>query len=144
MLSILLFTGSACQSRGDAANDTEATVYTLPEGFTPQNAPVGRLKAVINAQLDDVYWIDVRTDEEVADGSIDGAMHIDFKKADFNSRVMDLDTSKTYYMYCRSGRRSDKARNFMVRNGFSDVYNVSGGILAWKKAGYPLVQDAAN
>lgn len=144
-LGIFLMPVLACNS-GESGNSgqSQPDPFVLSEGIRPQNAPVGKLKAVINAGLEDVYWIDVRTPKEIAEGSIEGALKVDFKNDDFEQKILELDTSKTYYVYCRSGRRSDRARNFMVNHGFRDVYNVTGGIIEWQKAGYPLVREGSK
>lgn len=76
--------------------------------------------------------LDVRTPDEVAEGHIPGSMNIDFNNADFLVNVLDLDLSKDYYVYCRSGARSTKACLYMRSAGASGkIYNLDGGILAW-------------
>jgi rhodanese-related sulfurtransferase len=79
-----------------------------------------------------VVVIDVRTPEEVAQGYIKGAdKFIDFHGSDFDQEIMALDKSKTYVMYCRSGGRSGQASQFMIDQGFTNVYNLTGGISAY-------------
>ncbi|MDC0104559.1 rhodanese-like domain-containing protein [Bacteroidia bacterium] len=74
--------------------------------------------------------IDVRTSIEVASGYIpESEYFIDINGANFEQKIAELDTTKTYIMYCRSGGRSGKASSYMVKNGFSKVYNLEGGIL---------------
>jgi rhodanese-related sulfurtransferase len=76
--------------------------------------------------------IDVRTSIEVASGYIPEAEYfIDINGANFEQKIAELDTTKTYIMYCRSGGRSGKASSYMVKNGFSKVYNLEGGILGY-------------
>jgi len=53
---------------------------------------------------------------------------VDYTSASFQTEVQKLDTSKTYVVYCRSGGRSAKAASFMASHGFSNVYNLEGGI----------------
>lgn len=77
---------------------------------------------------DDVMIIDVREDEEVESGMIPGAKHI--RLGTLPERVEELDQNKTYIMVCRSGRRSEKASEFLVEQGFS-VKNMDGGMLKW-------------
>jgi len=48
----------------------------------------------------------------------------------FPAKVMDLDKTKSYYVYCRSGGRSASACQFMDKQGLT-VYNLLGGIQAW-------------
>ena len=76
--------------------------------------------------------IDVRTAPEVAAGKIDGALVMDFFAADFTQKVSELDKSKSYYMYCRSGGRSGQACSIMSQLGFKNLYNLSGGMMSWE------------
>lgn len=77
--------------------------------------------------------LDVRTDAEVADGIITNAIHIDiYKGQEFISDIEDLDKSKNYYVYCRSGNRSGQACAIMEELGFENAYNLEGGILEWE------------
>tara|TARA_R110000868_G_scaffold220257_2_gene471400 strand:- start:516 stop:824 length:309 start_codon:yes stop_codon:yes gene_type:complete len=77
--------------------------------------------------------LDVRTDNEVADGMIPKAMHIDFYRGqDFILELEKLDKSKNYYVYCRSGNRSGQACKIMSQLGFANAYNLIGGILRWE------------
>lgn len=83
--------------------------------------------------------IDVRTPEEFAAGHIEGAVNIDVNGPDFDQRISELDTSETYAVYCRSGNRSAVATQLMAQQGFTSMYDLSGGIVAWENAGLPVV-----
>jgi phage shock protein E len=83
--------------------------------------------------------IDVRTPEEFAAGHIEGAVNIDVNGPDFDQRIAELDTSQTYAVYCRSGNRSAVATQLMAQQGFTSLYDLSGGIVAWEDAGLPVV-----
>jgi rhodanese-related sulfurtransferase len=76
--------------------------------------------------------IDVRTPEEFAAGHIPGAQLINVQNAGFEEQVKVLDTTKTYLLYCRSGKRSQNALNKMKALGFTKVYHLQGGIENWK------------
>ncbi|WP_345004291.1 rhodanese-like domain-containing protein [Snuella lapsa] len=77
--------------------------------------------------------IDVRTDDEVAEGIIPNAIHIDIYKGQaFIDEIDALDKSKNYYVYCRSGNRSGQACSIMEELGFENAYNLLGGILEWE------------
>ena len=78
--------------------------------------------------------IDVRTAEEYAAGHIPGALHMDVQKEDFTSQIQALDKSKTYLLYCKSGRRSEKALNILYNEDYKKAYHLKGGILAWTGA----------
>ena len=76
--------------------------------------------------------LDVRTDDEVADGIIHNAINLDiYKGPEFIDALEDLDKSKSYYVYCRSGNRSGKACQIMEQLGFNKAYNLEGGMLQW-------------
>lgn len=78
--------------------------------------------------------LDVRTPEEYAAGHLRDAFNIDMLAADFQARVDTLDRDHTYYLYCRSGNRSQQAAEIMKKIGFRSLYNV-GGFNALAKAG---------
>ncbi|MFD2922786.1 rhodanese-like domain-containing protein [Halobacillus naozhouensis] len=73
--------------------------------------------------------IDVREDEEVEQGVIPTANHIPL--GHIPEAVGNLDPRKEYIMVCRSGRRSMNASEFLKENGFEQVHNLKGGMLAW-------------
>lgn len=76
--------------------------------------------------------IDVRTPGEIAQGYIPQAdLFMDVNGGNFEEAISQLDSSKTYIVYCRSGARSSRAANIMVGKGFGTVYNLVGGINAW-------------
>lgn len=82
----------------------------------------------------DVRLIDVRTPKEFAEEHLQGAENIDVKAPDFAEKIKDVKGKVA--VYCRGGRRSLNAANQLAAQGCT-VYNLDGGILAWKKAGKP-------
>jgi len=97
-------------------------------------------KAAIENESNAVI-LDVRTPEEMAQGIIPGAKNIDFRGDNFKAKLAQLDKDKTYYVYCRSGGRSGKTCNALQTAGFLNIYNLKGGITAWKEAGLETVQQ---
>ena len=88
---------------------------------------VSKLEADENAVI-----LDVRTEAEVSEGIIANAINIDIHKGqDFVDQIEALDKNKNYYVYCRSGMRSEKACEIMNQLGFENAYNLIGGILDW-------------
>jgi thioredoxin 1 len=76
--------------------------------------------------------LDVRTAQEVDAGYIpDARVEMDYKSGEFAEKVKNLDTSKTYLVYCRSGVRSAYACEYLAAHGFTKLYNLRGGILEW-------------
>ena len=84
--------------------------------------------------------LDVRTGEEFDSGHIERALNIDFYASDYGDQLDMLDKDKVYLVYCRSSNRSGQAMDNMEDLGFTEVYNMSGGISAWDDAGYAIVQ----
>jgi len=81
----------------------------------------------------DSVILDVRTEEEVEEGYIPNSKNIDiYKGQGFIDEVEDLDKSKHYYIYCRSGKRSSQACTLLDQMGFAETYNLSGGFSEWK------------
>jgi rhodanese-related sulfurtransferase len=77
--------------------------------------------------------LDVRTEDEFAEGMIPGAINIDiYKGQGFIYSIEELDKSKNYYVYCRSGGRSGQACSIMSQLGFENTYNLLGGIMNWE------------
>jgi rhodanese-related sulfurtransferase len=75
--------------------------------------------------------LDVRTLAEHKQGGIDGAINIDIMGSSFAQKVAALDKDKTYFVYCRSGNRSGSACEIMSKDGFKNLYNLSGGMMNW-------------
>ena len=84
--------------------------------------------------------LDVRTDNEFAQGHLRGAQQIDFYRDDFADALEKLDKDQPVFIYCRSGNRSGKAAKQMKAMGFSAVYNLEGGIGAWSKRNKPVAK----
>lgn len=84
---------------------------------------------------DNTVILDVRTAEEYAAGHIPGAINMDVNKEDFRQQVQGLDKSKTYLLYCKSGKRSEKALRIMDSTEFKRLYHLKGGYTAWTAPG---------
>jgi len=83
--------------------------------------------------------LDVRTDAEYQSGHIPHALLANWKnQSQFMERIPYLDKSKPVYVYCLSGGRSAAAAEWMRQNGFTEVYELKGGIAAWRNASMPL------
>lgn len=84
------------------------------------------------ASDDQAVILDVRTPEEVEEGYIPGAIHLDiYRGQEFLDALEELDKDKNYYVYCRSGNRSGQACALMQNAGFKQCYNLQGGFMEW-------------
>ncbi len=84
--------------------------------------------------------MDVRTLEEYKTGHLEGVkIQLDYlQESVFAEGIKKLAADKTYYIYCRSGRRSHGAAEKMKALGLK-VVDMKGGILAWDKVEMPIV-----
>ena len=94
--------------------------------------------------LDQIKWasesvetnniiLDVRTLEEFSEGYIANATNLNIYDANtFMSKIQSYNKENNYYIYCKSGARSAQACQIMGQLGFSNVYNLLGGITNWK------------
>lgn len=82
--------------------------------------------------------LDVRNGVEVAGGRVPGAMHIPL--GELESRLAELEAwrNKPIIVNCQMGGRSLSACQILKNHGFSDIYNLKGGIAAWRQASLPV------
>lgn len=81
----------------------------------------------------EVQLIDVRTPKEFSEGTIEYAKNMDFLGENFLEQTKNLSKDKPLYIFCKSGKRSEKARNLLLENGFKEVYELEGGYTKWKE-----------
>ena len=117
-------------------NNTAGKTQTkeIPTGEISVNDFEQKLNVTTNAQI-----VDVRTPEEFDGGHLFNALNIDFNGADFEMKVQALDKTRPTFVYCLSGGRSHKAAELMTKSGFTEIYEMQGGMKAWNKAGKPVV-----
>ena len=101
------------------------------------NLPASAFETAINK--DTVQILDVRTPGEFESGHIKGALQADWNnEAEYTRRIAFVDKTKPVYVYCLAGGRSAAAAKQMRASGFKNVYELTGGINAWKAEGKPL------
>ncbi len=79
--------------------------------------------SVCNAET---YLIDVRTPDEFASEHIAGALNIEYQNIISGVKSANITPNDSIYVYCRSGKRADAAKNALVAEGFKDVTNLGG------------------
>ena len=99
-----------------------------------KNITAAELKSML--LLGELRLVDVRTDAEITQGKIPQGEPLPLHLIPLNLGKMDK-CAKTVF-YCRSGARSAQAAAFVAANGFTDVYNLQGGIIAWANANLPI------
>ena len=121
-----------------ACGNTKTSSTQEESPITEKTAQTPRVKNLAQSDLaakiadSAVVVIDVRTPREVAGGFIEGAdKFLNINDSNFEAEINKLDKNATYVIYCHSGARSGRAASMMVANGFSDVYNLQGGIMSY-------------
>jgi rhodanese-related sulfurtransferase len=107
------------------------------ETISPKQAAALVLREKDNA---DFVILDIRTPPEFKNGHLHGAVLVDYYSRAFIPRLKQLDKSKIYLIYCRSGNRSGKALALFKHLGFNHAYNMAEGINGWQKAGSPVIR----
>lgn len=82
--------------------------------------------------------LDVRENEEFKSGHLLNAKHIPLGKLRERIGEIERHRESPIVVMCRSGQRSATACAMLGREGFAQVYNLAGGIMAWQKASLPL------
>ena len=119
-------------------------LFTEFRRITQKFTAIGPSAAINILNNDNPVLIDVREQSELNEGVIKDSIHIPLSA--INTKVSDLDAYKGRPMmvYCRSGNRSGSVCRTLTSRGFDNVYNLSGGIMAWKDAHLPVVTPKAN
>ena len=91
-------------------------------------------------RLSDFRIIDVRRPDEFNDqlGHITTAKSFPIHEKTFGTRLSSLNKNYTYMFVCRSGGRSARAARIAQAMGFSNIYNLAGGMLAWNENRLPI------
>lgn len=128
LILLLTMTLSNCNSK-----KTESTSKVLDE------VSVQFLKS----QFDNnkaFYLLDVRTIPEFEQGRLSFANDlIPYDSIQLYIDKLPQNKDTTIYVICRSGRRSGIATAYLRSLGYTNAHNVTGGVLAWQKAGYEIV-----
>ena len=100
--------------------------------------PVQQLSQItvetLHSMRHDLKILDVRDQDEWEEGHIKGAMHIPYYFLE--QRLQEFDNSQPLALICASGQRSSIASSLLQRHGFTQLFNVVGGMEAWEQAGF--------
>lgn len=112
-------------------------IRTATQGFSA----VGPLEATQLINHEDALVLDIREAAELREGSILGSLHIPLGQLGTSMNQLERYREQPIIASCRSGSRSAVACSTLVKNGYTRVYNLRGGVLAWQNAGLPLSRD---
>jgi thioredoxin len=129
-IAILFFTAFLFINCKEKTETTASeTSKTIAESIDP-NTFSEKLQTTTSAQL-----IDVRTPEEFNSKHLDNAVNIDYNGDTFDIEIAKLDKTKPTFVYCLSGGRSGSAVAKMQELGFTELYNMEGGMMKWNALG---------
>lgn len=104
--------------------------YFLRKGATGvKNISAAEFQQELAAKNNKIL-IDVRSPHEFQSGHIPTAVNIPVH--DLGNRIGELANDKTIFIYCQSGMRSRQAGRILSKHGFTDIINLSGGIMSWR------------
>ena len=101
-----------------------------------------KVAEILKTQKDSYIILDVRAREEFDSGHLESALLIPVDELE--TRYSELSKDKPVIVYCRSGKRSAQAAAILVSKGFSQVYDMTGGINAWTGKGYPVIVESSS
>jgi thioredoxin 1 len=127
LIALVWHMTSCAQTPGEKKNENTAS--------SRQQLSAVEFNAKIQ-EFTDEQIIDVRTPEEFEGGYISGAENINFNDASFMSNMSKLDKNRPVMVYCLSGGRSSDAAEMLVEAGFTKVFDMKGGTMAWSKNGF--------
>jgi len=131
-LLLLLLAAIACGDGNSQKTQTSSGSSQTPifRSLSPQEA-----KSLMETRKD-LALVDVRSPQELYEGSIPGSQLIPF--GDLAQGRMTLPTGKPILLICAVGGRSYAVGQYFSGKGYGEIYNLAGGINAWKAAGLPL------
>ena len=103
-----------------------------------QNANPAQATQLINHN--DAVIIDVREENEYLKGHIVNSVHVPMSYLNERMKELEKFKDKTVIAACRSGQRSAQACATLKKNGFENVYNLTGGVMAWQSDNLPLTK----
>lgn len=89
---------------------------------------------------DDVIFLDVREPSETTNGKIIKAIQMPIGTVKDRMAELEKHKDKPIVVYCKTGTRSSIACNALTSQGFSNVHNLTGGIMSWQEAHLPIVK----
>jgi len=100
---------------------------------------IGPAEATRLINHEDALVLDVREDKEFAGGHIINSLHIPMAKVqDQLTKKLSKHKSSPIIVSCRSGARSNSVCGVLKKNGFENVANLKGGLIAWQNANMPI------
>ena len=147
--ALFLAAGLAIWGCSPASEPAAESTAEAPAAEAPAAPPATEVDEVDVAELkqkldagQDIYLLDVRNPEEVQEhGMIAGSVNIPIDQLE--ARIAEVPKDKPIVTYCMKGGRASRAAELLRANGYEQPIE-SGGITAWKDAGYEVVQPKSE
>lgn len=101
---------------------------------------IGPTEATQLINQSEALVLDIREPKELSDGIIMDSMHVPLGQLSTSLTKLEKYRDRPIIAACRSGARSAMACSTLSKNGFEQVYNLRGGIIAWQNANLPLAK----
>ena len=121
-LMVVLISGCNGQTKTDKTDQKSLSATSFAE----------KINATDNAVV-----LDVRTPGEFEKGHLADALNMDWNGSEFESQLATLDKEQPVFVYCLSGGRSAKAVAKLQEEGFTNVYEMPGGMMEWRANNLP-------
>ncbi|MFO7664094.1 MAG: rhodanese-like domain-containing protein [Chloroflexota bacterium] len=136
LILILALAGCGGTQGGSSLEANNSATVGVDLETLPDSVDVQTVNGLMNDP--EVFLIDVREPYEYEAGHIPGITLIPM--GDVASRLNEIPTDKEVIITCRSGNRSGQVADYLRAQGFTNVHNMEGGILAWEAAGFEVEQ----
>lgn len=114
--------------------------WPLVGGRLSKMRPISTLGVTRLINSGNPVLLDLRETSEFEGGSLPNALHIPLSQLKDRAGELGKLTGRPLVVYCERGQRSRGAMATLSKLGFSEIYNLAGGIRAWKDAGLPVVR----
>ena len=131
LIAMLVLSGACSKEEGPESPGQVIEDISLEEAFTLMED---------NRGSDNFTIIDLRPTEEYASGHIDEATNLDYSSSDFSEALDELDREGVYLIYSHDDDVSGQVLDVMAGLGFTEVYNMRGGMERWEEIGLPQVK----
>jgi len=116
-------------------------IVLLARGQSPAFEQVNSIEFLELIKKDKGTLLDVRTRQEFANGHIADAGRLNYYAFDFKKKLLLLPNDQPVYLYCNTGYRSQKAAEILIKNGYTEVFNLQHGIMEWNLKNLPVVVE---
>ena len=136
LLALAVLCGAALAACGGGDETAGPAIEEIDLATLGDDVDVETVAAI--RQNPAVFLLDVREPDEYAAGHIPSITLI--PSGEVADRLAELPRDKEIIVTCRTGNRSAQVASMLRDQGFTNVHNMTGGIVAWQEAGYPVEQ----